>query len=71
MPGGGLKIGDKEEEHPDSKFKPVNRETLVEGVKIMAAKYPKHFAEMVGERDDGDTGDCLLQCTCLGEEVFA
>jgi len=63
-------IGDVEGEYPDDKFKPVNRETLVEGVKVMAEKYPERFAEMVEERDDADTGDCLLQCTVFGEQIF-
>lgn len=70
MPGGALIIEDIEGIHPASEFKPVNRETLVRGVEIMAEKYPVRFAEMVEERDDADTGDCLLQCTCLGEVVF-
>ena len=39
------------------------------GAKAMAAKYPKHWGDVMTENDDADTGDVFLQC-CLFDEVI-
>lgn len=70
MPGGSLVIEARDNDHPKEAFKPVNRETLVEGMKLMARNYTQHFADFVGESDDACTGDVFLQCACLGELVY-
>lgn len=40
------------------------------GLLVMAAKYPKHFGDFMGENDDADTADVFLQCCLLGEVVY-
>jgi hypothetical protein len=34
---------------------------------LMATKTPRHFANIVGERGDSETGDVLVQLACFGE----
>ncbi len=41
------------------------------GVQVMAEKYPRHFANMVNDNGDAETGDTLVQCALFGELVFA
>jgi hypothetical protein len=36
-------------------------------VALMATKTPRHYASMVGERGDAETGDVLVQLACFGE----
>lgn len=58
-------------EEPERKdLKPVNRETIIEGLKVMAKDQIQHFADMVRERDDATTGDVLLQCIVFGEVIY-
>jgi hypothetical protein len=49
----------------------LTRDKLLTGVQLFAAKYPKHFSDMVRDEGDADTGDVLLQCCLLGEVVYA
>lgn len=44
--------------------------SIVEGLKIMAEKYPRHFSNFISENEDAETGDVFLQCCLLGEVVF-
>jgi len=67
--GGALVICDRDD--PDEKPFRLTREALFKGAQIMAEKYPRHFADMVAEEEDADTGDCLLQCALFGEEIYA
>jgi hypothetical protein len=48
----------------------VTYEKLKEGARVMATKYPRHFANMVGDNGDAETGDVLVQCAVFGEVVF-
>jgi hypothetical protein len=36
-------------------------------VALMATKEPRHYANMVCERGDAETGDVLVQLACFGE----
>jgi len=36
-------------------------------VAVMATKAPRHFANMVREAGDAETGDVLVQLACFGE----
>lgn len=45
-------------------------EKLRAGVQILAEKYPRHYADMVSDDGDADTGDVFLQCCLLGELVY-
>ena len=62
--GGSLLIKDT----TDGKNYTLDNETIVNGLKIMATKYPKHFADFLNDNDDADTGDVFLQC-CLLKDV--
>lgn len=48
----------------------LTRETIIVGLQVMAAKYPKHFADFMEENEDAETGDVLAQCALFGEVVF-
>ena len=68
--GGAVILEDSEAE--DEKGKPkryrLTRTALRRGLAVMAADYPRHFANLVGEMmSDAETGDVLLQCSVLGE----
>lgn len=54
----------------DKTRRTLDLEACVRGLKIMAEKYPKHFADWVGENDDATTGDVYLQCCLFGEVVY-
>lgn len=48
----------------------LTREKLVDGLQVMATKYPRHFNNFMEEDDDAETGDVFLQCCLFGEIVF-
>lgn len=48
----------------------LDRSKLIGGISILASKYPRHFANIVGDNSDADTGDAYLQCCLFGEIVF-
>lgn len=52
--------------------KPLNRETIAAGLRLMAATYPRHFADMLGGNMncDATTGDVLVQLAVFGKIVF-
>lgn len=49
----------------------IGTDDLVKGLNVLAAKYPRHFGDLMQERDDASTHDLFLQCVLFGEEVFA
>ena len=55
--------------HGETEF-PLNFTTMKQGIQIMADKYPEHFANVINENDDAETGDVFLQCCLFGEVVF-
>jgi hypothetical protein len=66
--GGSITIGDYEAAHkPDAV---LDRKAIKKGLKIMAAKELKHFADFLAENDDATTGDVFLQCCCFGEVIY-
>lgn len=44
--------------------------TIQRGLRVMLDKYPRHFADAVGENADAITGDVFLQCCLFGEIVY-
>ena len=44
---------------------------IAEGVRVLAEKFPHHFADLIAEKGDMYTGDLLIQCACFGEEKYA
>lgn len=47
-----------------------DRAAVQRGLEVMQAKYPRHWADFIGENDDATTGDVFVQCAVLGEIVF-
>lgn len=41
------------------------------GVRLLARQYPVHFAALLTGKDDGRTGDVLVECALLGGAVYA
>jgi hypothetical protein len=48
----------------------VNSGGLRAGLRLMAEKYPWHFANMLAENDDEITHDVFLQCIALKDLVY-
>jgi hypothetical protein len=48
----------------------LDRIALFCGLQVMADKYPHHWANVVDENDDAETGDVFLQCCLFGELVY-
>ena len=66
--GGSLTIKDCDENGPKNYILDIT--FLCEGMKIMAEKYPIHFADFINENDDSITGDVFLQCCLFGEVIY-
>jgi len=65
--GGSLTISDQEGYMPD---RILDRKTILQGLTIMAEKWPRPFADFQTEEDDATTGDVFLQCALYGEVIF-
>jgi hypothetical protein len=51
----------------------LDRAAIAKGLGVMAAKYPRHFNNMIDEEHgnaDAETGDVFVQCCFFGEIVF-
>lgn len=71
-PGGYLIVSDRklEGEIDEVTKKKLDLDACVAGLQVMAQKYPRHFANMMQENDDAETGDVFLQCCLFGELVY-
>lgn len=65
-----LLIGDREADDPAADARSLGRAEIARGLQIMADKYPRHFADAVGDGGDADTGDVFLQCCLFGTLVY-
>lgn len=65
MAGGFLVF--KDEIYEATQELQLNFEKMVNGLKIMATLYPRHFKDFVNENEDAVTGDVFLQCCLFGE----
>ena len=43
---------------------------IEKGLGVMATRYARHFADIVQDNMDADTGDVFLQCALFGEVVY-
>lgn len=68
--GGGARIEFDKPTESDPGFRNVGKAELVTGLNTMAAKAPKHFADLINENDDAITHDVFIQCVLFGEIVF-
>jgi len=48
----------------------LDRAAVDRGLRIMAEKYPRHWADFRKENEDAITGDVFIQCALLGEVVY-
>jgi hypothetical protein len=64
--GGAVTLRDVEE----GKDHRLDLPALKRGAAVMAVKYPRHFADMIGENGDATTGDILVQCAVFGDVVY-
>ena len=48
----------------------VTLESFVNGLGVMAKRYPQHFKNVITENHDAETGDVFVQCSVFGEIVF-
>lgn len=68
--GGWLEITVPEAGEPYEAPHRLDLQALRKGAQVMAEKYPRHFANVISEDDDSETGDVFLQCCLYGEVVF-
>ncbi len=69
LKGGSLLVGELEGDTDYDKV--LDRAAIERGLKLLAEKYPKHWADFLTENDDADTGDVFLQLALYGEVVFS
>lgn len=43
---------------------------LMQGLSVLATKYPHHFCDILKENGDATTGDVLVQCALFGDIVY-
>lgn len=67
--GGAVVVADSTESFTGT-MRPVNRETMIEGLKIMISKHFRHFSDVVLEKDDAVTADVFLQCIVFGDVIY-
>lgn len=48
----------------------INLDTIRAGLKVMAEKFPEHFADLIGEDDDATTSDVFVQCCVFGDVIY-
>ena len=48
----------------------LDRPALVAGLELMAKLHPQHFADVIRDSSDADTGDVFLQVCLFDELVF-
>ena len=48
----------------------LDLDAIERGLQAMAEKFPKHFADILGENDDAITSDVLLQCCLFGYVIY-
>lgn len=70
--GGALIISVKEEVDEDMAGKTfiLNLKSIQKGLRLLAAKYPHHFEDLVTQDGDATTGDVFLQLCIFGEIIW-
>jgi hypothetical protein len=65
--GGSLGIVSTE---PASDVFRLDLKSIRQGLDALAARYPRHFADLVNENTDAITANVLLQCCLFGELIY-
>jgi len=68
--GGFIAYIDEEVEEGSGLEYRVARAEIDNALKLMAEKYPQHYADFMNENEDADTGDVFLQLCLFKEVVF-
>lgn len=55
---------------PDDELHKLTRESIVNGLAIMADQHANHFNDLVEENGDANTADLFLQLCLFGEVVY-
>lgn len=55
---------------PGGKSRTLDLKSIERGLIVMIKDYPKHWADVLTEKDDSATGDVFLQCCLFGSCVF-
>lgn len=63
-----LKLKDAEADKPT--IYTLDLKAIKRGLEVMAEKFPTHFADVLTENDDDNTGDVFLQCALLGNVIY-
>lgn len=64
--GGAVMLKDTETEIVHE----LTRDKLYKAVQMMADRYPRHFANLMDDNSDAETGDVLIQCAVLGSITY-
>lgn len=67
-PGGALLISDSLDEYHGTMR--LDLETVQKGLTILAENFSWHFADLVGDNADANTGDAFLQCCLFGDILY-
>lgn len=65
----GMPISNKGSEPPFIKGR-LTPTTIQMALDLMAEKYPRHFADILADREDAATGDVFLQLAILGTVMY-
>lgn len=72
MNGGAVLIIENDDEPDEHKKRHrLTLDSLREGARLMAEKYPQHYHNLLSESEcDAETGDVLIQLALFGEIVY-
>jgi hypothetical protein len=48
----------------------LDRQSIQDGLQVMATNYPRHWSNFIEQNDDAETGDVFLQCCLMGKIVY-
>jgi len=54
----------------EPKDRVLDRAAVERGLRLMAERYPRHWADVIEETTDATTGDIFVQCALLGDVVY-
>jgi len=68
LTGGAVLCQVTDEDEPEKLV--LDGAAIERGLKLMAEKWPRHWADFIGENEDASTGDVFVQMCLLGEVVY-
>lgn len=70
--GGGCAVvlEDADKPYGESPEWNLNRGSVINGLKLMSHRFPKHFADFIAGNEDAQTGDVFIQCCVLTLEII-